>query len=330
MTNNENQATEKSASEDRSSIPGWVLVAAAFAVIAVPSLVGYLLIRVDSTPATGDTIAAGAGSTEMASDGMGGSAPGSSADLPAGVQPFSAIQATEIVIEPDPSGSGAVLRVDTSIDVACAVTFGPTSALGSIATDTDMAGGGHSAHQPLMRGLTSGETYFYRVQGIGGDGSLYQSDVMQFTYTGQSDDGGGTVAVAPPAPNVASLGRVVESSSEYSDAYVAGNAIDEDLTTEWSSAGDGDDAFIVLQFDDKMIVEGVGFRTREMTDGTAITLSFTVTVDGGTTYGPFEAGPGLAVALVEFEGYELRFDVDTSTGGNTGAVEIEVYGEAEM
>jgi hypothetical protein len=67
-----------------------------------------------------------------------------------------------------------------------------------------------------------------------------------------------------------------------------------------------------------------------MTDGTSITLSFTVTVDGVTTYGPFEAGPGLAVALVEFSGYELRFDVETSTGGNTGAIEVEVYGEAEM
>ena len=154
---------------------------------------------------------------------------------------------------------------------------------------------------------------------------------MQFTYTGE---GGGVVtadpAVEPPAPNVAFLAQVTGSSSEYSDAYAASNAIDGDLATEWSTAGDGDDAFIVLQFGDNMIVEGVGFRTREMTDGTSITLTFTVTVDGGKTYGPFEAGPGLAVGLAEFSGYELRFDVESSTGGNTGAIEVEVYGEAEM
>jgi hypothetical protein len=150
---------------------------------------------------------------------------------------------------------------------------------------------------------------------------------MQFTYSGESDGG---EAVAPPAPNVASMARITDVSSEYSDAFGGRNAIDGDLSTEWSSAGDGDDAHIVLEFSDLMIVEGVGFRTREMTDGTSITLSFTVTVDGVTTYGPFEAGPGLAVALVEFSGYELRFDVETSTGGNTGAIEVEVYGEAEM
>jgi len=44
------------------------------------------------------------------------------------------------------------------------------------------------------------------------------------------------------------------------------------------------------------------------------------------TYGPFDAGPGLAIAPVEFLGQLVRFDVATSTGGNTGAVEMEIYG----
>jgi hypothetical protein len=78
-----------------------------------------------------------------------------------------------------------------------------------------------------------------------------------------------------------------------------------------------------------MIISGVGFRTREMSDGTSITTSFTVTADG-TTYGPFAAGPGLAVGLADFRGQVIRFDVETSTGGNTGAVEVEVYGETDM
>ena len=250
------------------------------------------------------------------------------AELPGGVLPFASIQANDIVIEVDPTGAGAILRVNTNEDVACAVAFGPTAQLGFIATDTDMAGGGHSVHQPLMRGLTPGVTYFYRVQAIGADGSLYQSEVMQFIYDGEARAARPTVT--PPAPNVADQADISKSSSQYSDAYSAQNAIDGDLSTEWSSNGDGDEAFIVLQFADAMLVEGVGFRTREMTDGTAITLSYTVTVDGSKTYGPFEAGPGLAVSLVDFSGTELRFDIETSTGGNTGAIEVEVYGEPEM
>ena len=101
------------------------------------------------------------------------------------------------------------------------------------------------------------------------------------------------------------------------------------MATEWSSAGDGDDTFIVLDFGEEMRIQGVGFRTREMTDGTAITTSFTVTVDG-RTYGPFEAGPGLAIGVFDVVGTTVRVDVETSTGGNTGAVEIEVYGEPDM
>ena len=53
--------------------------------------------------------------------------------------------------------------------------------------------------------------------------------------------------------------------------------------------------------------------------------SFTVTV-GSREYGPFDAGPGLSVAEFAATGSKLRIDVATSTGGNTGAIEIEVYG----
>ena len=125
------------------------------------------------------------------------------------------------------------------------------------------------------------------------------------------------------------MAKVTDVSSEFSDAYGGRNAIDGDLSTEWSSAGDGDDAYIVLDFGEDIQIEGVGFRTRSMTDGTSITTSFAVTIDG-STYGPFEAGPGLSVGLLDALGGVVRFDVVSSTGGNTGAIEVEVYGEPDM
>ena len=320
--------------------------------IGVPVFFGYILLQGDDDPSASESLIVGSAATGMAGDDMGGGAMGGgdaagatvtiqpgtaqapggapTAVLPDGVRAFAEIQATDIVIEPDPSGAGAVLRVETSIDVACAVAFGPAADFGSLATDTDMAGGGHSNHHPLMRGLVADTTYFYVLSAIGPDGSLYQSQKMQFTYTG----GAAPAAVPPvpslqpPAPNVADLATVTDVSSEYSASFVGANAMDGSLSTEWSSAGDGDGAYIVLDFGELMLIEGVGFRTREMSDGTSITTSFTATVDG-KVYGPFPAGPGLSVALLQATGETVRIDVETSTGGNTGAVEIEVYGESE-
>lgn len=215
--------------------------------------------------------------------------------------------------------------MDTNIDVACSVVYGPTAAFGSLATDTDMAGGAHSNHHPRMIGLSPG-TLWYMIQGTAADGTIYQSEIMQTTVP---EGSGGEDVVELPGTNVADLARVTDVSSEFSDAYGAANAIDADLSTEWSSAGDGDDSHITLDFGEDMVISGVGFRTREMTDGTSITTSFTVTIDG-KTYGPFDAGPGLAVGLLDATGQVVRFDVETSTGGNTGAVEVEVYAEPDM
>jgi hypothetical protein len=57
-----------------------------------------------------------------------------------------------------------------------------------------------------------------------------------------------------------------------------------------------------------------------MSDGSAISESFTITVDDTDTFGPFPVGR----AEVSFSGRIVRFDVDSSTGGNTGAAELEV------
>jgi hypothetical protein len=49
-----------------------------------------------------------------------------------------------------------------------------------------------------------------------------------------------------------------------------------------------------------------------------------VAVDGGELLGPFDAGDEAEVAVT---GQRLRIDAVTTTGGNTGAVEIEVYAQ---
>ena len=63
-----------------------------------------------------------------------------------------------------------------------------------------------------------------------------------------------------------------------------------------------------------------------MSDGSSIANAYTVTVDDDAVFGPFDAGLESPLVDVDFTGRVLRFDISTSTGGNTGAVEIEVYG----
>jgi F5/8 type C domain len=126
--------------------------------------------------------------------------------------------------------------------------------------------------------------------------------------------------------NLALNAEVVEVSSEFSDAFGAENTVDGDLSTEWSSAGDGDDASITLDLGGAVEVSGFEFLSRSMTDGSAITNTFTVTVDGGETLGPFPAGnPADSQPNdVAVTGQVFTFEVEGSSGGNTGAVEIRI------
>jgi len=65
-----------------------------------------------------------------------------------------------------------------------------------------------------------------------------------------------------------------------------------------------------------------------MGDGTAQIFSFTVTTDQGETFGPFNLPDANQIYTfpVQFTARTLRFDAVETSGGNTGAVQIEVYG----
>jgi hypothetical protein len=233
-----------------------------------------------------------------------------------GIGDFSEIAESDPVIDLDPSGTAATLRVTTTLDAVCAVAYGVDGPFGSIATDQDMGGGsGHSDHRPVMTGLLPATTYQYRLQGLAADGKIYRSEVLTFT----------TPAAQPAGalgPNVAVGAAVTEVSSEFSSEFAASNAVDGDLATEWSSQGDGDDAFITIDLGELVSVTAVGFRTRTMSDGSATTDTFTVEVDG-ISYGPFPAGATPSEAA--FRGRVLTYRVDSSSGGNTGAIQVEAY-----
>jgi hypothetical protein len=69
-----------------------------------------------------------------------------------------------------------------------------------------------------------------------------------------------------------------------------------------------------------------------MTDGSATTETFFVVVDDGERLGPFIAGNPANPVLndASFTGRILRFEVQDTTGGNTGAIEIRAFAPVAM
>ena len=256
----------------------------------------------------------------------GGSGSDSSAPGPA-VRPFSEVQANDFVFEADPTNpERGIFRVTTTEPMICAIVWGETDQFGNFNNSLAMNGTGIVDHDVYLPGAVPGRTYHFRVQGSTADGTLYRSDTGTFTIPG--DATGTTTDTVDHGPDLALDATVADVSSQFNDSFAASNAIDGSGLTEWSSAGDGDGAYITIDLGSVKDVTGVEFITRSMADGTAITRTFTVTVDDGQVYGPFPAGTAVepAFAAMATSGRRFRFDVDTSTGGNVGAVEVRVFG----
>jgi len=114
--------------------------------------------------------------------GCGGGAPLGAA--PAADPPVRAAEellAAPPVVEPDPSGTSATIRVTTEVATACAVVYGRDGDVGEgIATDADMGGGAHTDHAAVLTGLEPDTEYAYRLQGSGPDGDLFRSATYTF------------------------------------------------------------------------------------------------------------------------------------------------------
>jgi hypothetical protein len=243
-----------------------------------------------------------------------------------GVHPFSEVQADEFVFESDPTNlERGIFRVTTTEPMICAIVWGATEEFGNFNNSLAMNGTGIVNHDVFLPGAEPGRTHYFQVQGSTADGTLYRSETATFTIPAvDAPPPGETFGVGE---NLALGAAVLEASSEFSDGFVAANAIDDLGTTEWSSAGDGDDAFITIDLGDEHNIAGFEFITRSMLDGSAITETFTVTIDDQEVLGPFPAGTAVEpnLASVQAAGRLVRFDVDTSTGGNVGAVEVRVF-----
>ncbi len=245
-------------------------------------------------------------------------------------RPVEDILEGDLVVTDFASDGTATLPITTTISVACTIVYGSTPEFGRLTLDQDMAGGTHADHSPLLSNLESNTEYYFRVQGVDDLGVIYLSDLMTFTTPDFA-------ALETEITNLASpaLGaEIIGYSSAFGNAglderWGAGSAFDDNPRSEWATAGDGDNAWIEVELASRARITGVEFWSRAMTNGSSITLAFTVTTDSGEVYGPFTVPDTTMPYLfdVEIEASSLRFDLMETTGGNTGVVNIAVYGE---
>jgi hypothetical protein len=242
------------------------------------------------------------------------------------IMPLSAVTESEVQILDITDTTARVNFVSTD-PLACYLVYGTDERFGFVTNDPNMSQAAILDHNPILLNLEPDTEYVFRMQGIGEDGVMYLSELYRFRTLPTSDEISENLLLTENGA------RVIEVSSNFGNQPNDGrwgilNAFDGNPATEWSSNGDGDDAYFIVELDGPYHIFMLEYWTRAMNDGTAITESFTVTIDGGETFGPFELEDysELSTFEVDFETTTLRFDVEESTGGNTGIIDIAAYG----
>ena len=102
------------------------------------------------------------------------------------------------------------------------------------------------------------------------------------------------------------------------------------MSTEWATNGDGDAASVSLDFGSDRTIEGFGFRSREMPDGSSIILAVRLIFEpGAVELGPLSAPDPKEFYRFEFEASivarSVLIEAVETTGGNAGAKEIQFF-----
>ncbi len=224
----------------------------------------------------------------------------------------------------DIKNNEARLTFISTIPLACSVIYGTTPTFGAVATDPNMNGGAIIEHNPILTQLVASTLYYYRVQGTDAQGSLYWDPMASFMTAAAATDNN-----LLSLNNGASITAVSSNfgNANNNQAWGANSAIDGSSNSAWSSAGNGDNAFIEISLAQSSHINTIEVWSRSMSDGTAKIFSFTITIDSGEVLGPFTL-PDTQEAhqfIINRSSSSIRLDVTSSSGGNTGLVKIAAY-----
>lgn len=246
---------------------------------------------------------------------------------------FSALRVEEI------GALRAVVRFTTSVESTCELEYGASrDRLTLRATDPDMDPLNPYSidHQVPLEDLEPDTQVFYRARATTRSETTYFSEVDSFE-TQAPDSADSTTSPIRGMTNIALLSAGAQISEVSSNFGGAGNgetwgadaALDGLMGTEWSSNGDGDAAFLILEWSEPQAFRALGYRSRKMADGSSIVKSVRLVLDGGQQLGPFVTPDPDEHYVFEFDGavvaQRVRLEAVNTTGGNTGAKEIELF-----
>ncbi len=231
------------------------------------------------------------------------------------------------------AGRRAVVRFDTSVPTSCDLEWGlAEDVLDQIATDPDMAEGETAIdHDIALEDLSALTTYYLRARAKDQQGNTEYSETISFRTLSVDDidptDGKTNVALLDQGTVVSSVSSNW-ANGDNDSSFGIHNAFDGEMTSEWSSNGDGDTASVTIDFGAVRELSYFAYRSRMMTDGTSIISKVKVIANGqevGVYETPdhrqryvFEISPAVFTQQVTVEAVE-------TTGGNTGAKEIQFF-----
>lgn len=241
------------------------------------------------------------------------------------------LELSELRVE-EIDGTRAVVRFETSLPASGEVQFGTSpEVLDRTALGVAMEPGELSfTHEVSLEDLDPETEYSWRARAVDRDNAVLLTELDSFVTLDAAEP-------EPSADNVAlpSAGaEVFEVSSNWGggkndSTYGANHAFDGHMASEWASDGDGDGAWIELEFGGLRRITGFAFRSRHMADGSSIIRRVELAFDGDTERGPFDVPDATRSYLFPIEppvdASRVRLKAVESTGGNTGAREIQFY-----
>jgi len=225
----------------------------------------------------------------------------------------------------------AAVRFETSLPTSGEVLFGTSDdELDRTASDVAMVPGDLSfAHEVPLEDLEPDTKYYWRARAVDRDNAVLLTELDSFT-TADADptEQGDNVALSGAGA------KVFEVSSNWGagkndSIYGADHAFDGKMASEWASDGEGDQAWVELEFGGLRRITNFAFRSRHMSDGTSIIRRVELAFDGDTERGPFDVPDPTERYLFRIEppveASRVRIKAVETSGGNTGAREIEFY-----
>lgn len=228
--------------------------------------------------------------------------------------------------------TSAIVRFDTSIPTTCEVRYGLSAGeLAWTATDPNMDPSNpyNVVHEVPLTGLLPETAYFYQPVAKTPTNVVFNGPAGRFITAKETVD--------PTMVNVARSkeGTIIAGvSSNFAgganaSTWGAEKAIDGDSLTEWATAGDGDNAWLALDLGKPRTVSRVALQSRRMSDGTSIIKQVRLLFDDGVILGTFDMpDPGIRYVFDLTEPAmtrQVRLEATSTTGGNTGLKEFELF-----